>query len=54
MNGIPVATAELKNPLNGQNVDDAIAQYRTDRDPKELLLGSARWSTSLSTPTWLS
>jgi type I restriction enzyme R subunit len=39
VNGIPVATSELKNPLNGQSVDHAIAQYKNDRDPKELLLG---------------
>ncbi|MBB1158653.1 type I restriction endonuclease subunit R [Amycolatopsis dendrobii] len=37
VNGIPVATAELKNPLTGQNVEHAKAQYRRDRDPKELL-----------------
>src|SRR5919201_1876669 len=37
LNGIPVATAELKNPLTRQTVDDAIKQYRNDRDPKELL-----------------
>lgn len=37
VNGIPVATAELKNPLTGQTVEDAKRQYRTDRDPKELL-----------------
>ncbi|MEV6902365.1 DEAD/DEAH box helicase family protein [Amycolatopsis sp. NPDC051372] len=37
VNGIPVATAELKNPLTGQTVDDAKNQYRRDRDPKELL-----------------
>ena len=29
VNGIPVATAELKNPLTGQGVEDAVAQYRT-------------------------
>jgi type I restriction enzyme R subunit len=34
VNGLPVATAELKNQLTGQNVDHAIEQYRTDRDPK--------------------
>jgi type I restriction enzyme R subunit len=40
VNGIPVATAELKNPLNGQTVTDAINQYKSaQRDPKELLLG---------------
>lgn len=37
VNGIPVATAELKNPLTGQTVEDAKKQYRSDRDPKELL-----------------
>jgi type I restriction enzyme, R subunit len=35
LNGIPVATAELKNPLTGQNVEHAKAQYRTERDPSE-------------------
>ena len=28
VNGLPVATAELKNPNTGQDADDAIAQYR--------------------------
>jgi type I restriction enzyme R subunit len=37
VNGLPVATAELKHHLNGQTVDHAIAQYRKDRDPKDLL-----------------
>ena len=35
LNGIPVATAELKNPLTGQTADDAMGQYRRDRDPRE-------------------
>ncbi|GAB3109971.1 DEAD/DEAH box helicase family protein [Streptomyces calidiresistens] len=35
LNGLPVATAELKNPLTGQGVEQAKAQYRTDRDPTE-------------------
>lgn len=35
LNGIPIVTAELKNPLTGQNVDDAMRQYRRDRDPHE-------------------
>ncbi len=39
VNGLPVATAELKNPLTHQTVDHAMAQYRTDRDPKDALLG---------------
>ncbi len=38
VNGLPVATAELKTPLTGQTVKHAIAQYRTDRDPRDLLL----------------
>ena len=38
LNGIPVATAELKNPLTGQNVEDAIKQYRNDRDPRNVSL----------------
>ncbi len=36
VNGLPVATAELKNPNTGQNADHAIAQYRYDRDPREV------------------
>ena len=31
LNGIPIFTAELKNPLTGQDVSDAIRQYREDR-----------------------
>jgi type I restriction enzyme R subunit len=42
LNGIPVFTAELKNPLTGQSVEDAIRQYKTDRDPREPLLGHRR------------
>ena len=38
LNGIPVATAELKNPLTGQGVDHAKAQYRRDRDPANVTL----------------
>jgi type I restriction enzyme R subunit len=39
LNGLPVATAELKNPLTHQTVEHAMAQYRTDRDPRDALLG---------------
>lgn len=35
LNGIPVATIELKNPLTGQTMQDAVGQYRRDRDPRE-------------------
>ncbi|MEV4497078.1 type I restriction endonuclease [Micromonospora arborensis] len=37
LNGIPVATAELKNPLTGSGVEHAKEQYRTKRDPTELI-----------------
>ncbi|MDY5662794.1 MAG: type I restriction endonuclease [Coriobacteriales bacterium] len=37
LNGIPVATMELKNNLTGQRTDHAVKQYKTDRSPKELL-----------------
>lgn len=36
-NGIPVATAELKSQTAGQNVKDAIKQYRYDRKPSDLI-----------------
>ena len=42
LNGIPIFTAELKNPLNGQDVEDAIRQYRNDRDPHEPLFAYGR------------
>ena len=42
LNGIPIFTAEIKNPLNGQDVEDAIRQYKTDRDPREPLLAYGR------------
>ena len=38
VNGIPTATAELKNPLSGQNVEQAKTQYRAARDPNNLTL----------------
>ena len=37
LNGIPVATAELKNPLTGSGVEHAKEQYRAERDPTELI-----------------
>lgn len=40
VNGLPVATAELKNPFTGQAVEHAKHPYRHDRDPWEPLL---RW-----------
>ena len=35
LNGIPVVTLELKNPLTGQRVEDAVRQYQRDREPRE-------------------
>jgi len=35
VNGIPLVTLELKNPLSGQTAANAIHQYRHDRDPRE-------------------
>ena len=37
LNGIPVATAELKSQTAGQNVKHAIHQYRYDRKPSDLI-----------------
>ena len=44
LNGIPVVTAELKNPLSGQNAEHAKHQYRTDRDPRECIFEFKRRS----------
>ena len=35
LNGIPVATVELKNPLTDQRIEDARRQYKQDRDPRD-------------------
>ncbi len=37
VNGLPVVTVELKNPLTGQRAPDAIRQYCDDRDARDLL-----------------
>jgi len=37
LNGLPIVTAELKNPLSGQTVEHAKQQYKKDRDARELL-----------------
>jgi len=37
LNGLPLATMELKNSLTGQVLTDAEKQYRADRDPREPL-----------------
>jgi type I restriction enzyme, R subunit len=42
INGLPVATFELKNNLTKQTVQDAIEQYKRDRDPNEPLFRFGR------------
>ena len=42
LNGLPIFTAELKNPLTGQNVEDAIRSTSNDRDPREPLFAFGR------------
>jgi type I restriction enzyme R subunit len=42
LNGLPIFTVELKNPLTGQSVQNAIRQYRQDRDPRETLFAFRR------------
>jgi type I restriction enzyme R subunit len=42
INGLPVSTFELKNSLTKQTVEDAVEQYRRDRDPREKLFGFGR------------
>ncbi|MEQ9618422.1 MAG: putative DNA binding domain-containing protein [Deltaproteobacteria bacterium] len=37
LNGLPVATVELKNPFTGQNVSDAKKQFMYTRDNREIL-----------------
>ena len=42
LNGLPVMTFELKNSLTKQTVEDAIEQYKRDRDPRETLFEFGR------------
>ncbi|MGA2109553.1 MAG: type I restriction endonuclease subunit R [Syntrophorhabdales bacterium] len=42
INGLPIATFELKNNLTKQTVGDAVQQYKRDRDPRELLFQFGR------------
>lgn len=37
INGIPLVTMELKNPMTGQTWRSAIYQYQHDRDPKDII-----------------
>src|SRR5258708_6484537 len=42
INGLPVSTFELKNSLTKQTVEDAVEQYKRDRDPREPLFAFGR------------
>lgn len=42
INGLPIATFELKNSLTRQTVHDAVEQYKRDRDPREKLFEFGR------------
>ena len=42
LNGLPVATGEVKNQLTKRTVHDAIQQYKRDRSAKELLFQFGR------------
>ena len=42
INGLPVATFELKNSLTKQTVADAVEQYKKDRDQREPLFALGR------------
>ena len=42
INGLPIATFELKNSLTKQTVDDAVRQYKRDRSPNEPLFKFGR------------
>jgi type I restriction enzyme, R subunit len=42
VNGLPIATFELKNSLTKQTVDDAVRQYQRDRDAHEKLFELGR------------
>jgi len=48
VNGLPVLTFELKNSLTKQTVFDAIEQYKTTRNPHELLFQSGRCMAHLA------
>ena len=61
LNGLPLMTLELKNHYTGQNVENAVKQYQTDRDPKDQLLAPKRCAVHFAVDdddikmcTWLS
>ena len=42
INGLPVITMELKNQLTKQNTENAVRQYKEDRDPRDILFSFKR------------
>lgn len=42
LNGIPIVTLELKNPMTGQTINQAQRQYQMDRDPREPIFEFSR------------
>jgi len=48
INGLPMATFELKNSLTKQTVADAVEQYKRDRNPNELLADQTELSKQFS------
>jgi len=53
LNGMPIITCELKNPLSGQTVHNAIRQYQNDRYPKEKIFKFARCMVHFAADTEL-
>ncbi len=53
INGIPILTSELKNPLSGQYVQNGIRQYQNDRDPKDKIFSFARCMAHFAADTEL-
>lgn len=51
INGIPIISFELKNELTKQNVEHAIKQYKTDRDPNEEIFRLGRLIVNFAVDT---
>lgn len=51
INGLPIISFELKNELTKQNVNHAIKQYKTDRDPNEEIFRFGRLVVNFAVDT---
>jgi type I restriction enzyme R subunit len=51
INGIPIISFELKNELTKQNVNNAIKQYKEDRDPNEEIFRLGRLMVNFAVDT---